>query len=331
MTNATTHTIQLPESAAGKRLDASVTIEINAIDGVDLSRAYVQNLIKGGALILEGKVVTQPSLKMKGGEEVALTVPPAESLDFVGEDIPLDIIHEDDHLIVINKPAGMTVHPAVGANTGTLVHALLHHCKESLSGINGVERPGIVHRLDKDTTGLIVCAKDDVTHRHLAAQFADKTAGRTYQALCYGVPRQRIGVVDIPLARDPKNRLRMAVIPPVVGSEAGKEAVTHYKVLQTFGEKISLIQCTLETGRTHQIRVHMAHLGHPIAADHIYARKRTLAALGDKVEAAHAALPHQLLHAAELTFIHPATEERVTFTAPKPKSFQSFLDMLPTG
>jgi len=336
---ATTHTITIPESLEGQRLDATLPYLLE----IDISRAYIQTLIKQGHLTLEEKTVTQASKKTQAGQTYTLTIPAPEVLDLQPENIPLNIIYEDDDLIVINKPAGMAVHPAVGNYTGTLVHALLHHCQKSgkstLSGINGVERPGIVHRLDKDTTGLIVCAKNDVAHRHLAAQFANKTAHRTYHALVYGVPQQKSGTITGNIGRDPKNRQRMTIVP----DNQGKDATTHYKVLQSFHNTLALIECTLETGRTHQIRVHLAspHSNipksnqivvkqpHPIVADTQYTRPKNLTKhLGKDVQAAHEDLQHQLLHAAELTFTHPKTNQTQTHQAPRPPAFEDFLTLL---
>lgn len=323
-TEITLKTLELviTESEHKQRLDAALTSLIKA-QGEDISRAYLQTLIKEQNLTHNDKPFTQSSHKAKEGETFTLTIPTPIQMSLEPENIPLDIIYEDEHLIVINKPAGMAVHPAVGNFSGTLVHALLHHCND-LSGINGVERPGIVHRLDKETTGLIVCAKSDTAHRHLAEQFANKTAGRTYQALCYGTLPTRTGTIIGNIGRDPKNRQKMTI----VKEPNGKHAVTHYKTLHTYYSSLSLVECKLETGRTHQIRVHLTAKGHPIVGDAIYGRQRTLKQLPEETITLIKALPHQLLHAAELTFIHPITKEEHTFSAPLPQTFQDILDSL---
>jgi 23S rRNA pseudouridine1911/1915/1917 synthase len=308
--------------AAGQRLDQWLAAAV----GADLSRSRIQALIKAGAVAVDGRPVAEPKHKLHGGEEIALRVPEPTPPEPQGEEIALDIIYEDEHLIVIDKPAGLVVHQGAGNWTGTLVNALIHHCGASLSGIGGVARPGIVHRLDKDTSGVMVAAKTDLAHRVLSEAFADH--GRTgdleraYRAIVWGAPRAT-GTVDAHLGRSAKDRTRQAVVPET-RSDA-RHAVTHYQVLETFGRgadgpAASLVECRLETGRTHQIRVHMAHIGHPLVGDRDYGGAfRTKAnRLPDAVRNAVNAFPRQALHAAMLAFAHPATGKLMRFEAPLP-------------
>lgn len=315
MTNVETYTID-PETKPG-RLDA---ILAQLHDG--LSRNRLKELILSGAVSVNGKAVLEPKHKVKPGDELVLDAPPPEDPEPKAENIPLDILYEDDCLIVINKPAGLVVHPAPGAPDGTLVNALIYHCGDTLSGIGGVKRPGIVHRLDKDTTGVMVVAKDEKTHNHLAAQFADH--GRTgpleraYIAFAWGRTQSHTGSVDAPLGRAPHNRLKQAV------RKDGREAITHYAVQARFGDEgwdITRIRCVLETGRTHQIRVHMAHIGHPLLADPNYATgfATKSARLPEGVKKIVDGLGRQALHAAILGFKHPKTREDMRFEAPLPE------------
>lgn len=301
---------------AGGRLDAVLAKEHDV-----LSRSRIKELILGGAVSIDGKSVSQPNYRLKAGETIVLLAPPPEDPEPQGENIPLEILYEDDHLIVINKPVGMVVHPAPGSPNGTLVNALIYHCGDSLKGIGGVKRPGIVHRLDKDTSGVMVAAKTEKAHKHLSAQFADH--GRTgplhraYIAFAWGTTQSGLGTVDAPLGRDPGNRLKQAVL------KSGREAITHYAVEARYGDEgwdITRIQCQLETGRTHQIRVHMSHIGHPLVADQLYAPgyatkvNRLPEELADIVRN----LGRQALHAAELGFEHPVTGEEMMFDADLP-------------
>ena len=276
----------------------------------EYSRSYLKHLIEDGHVHVNG-AIQKPKYRVTPGDEIILSIPPAKPLEAEPQDIPLDIIYEDNDIIVINKPQGMVVHPAPGNPDGTLVNALLHHC-ERLSGINGVMRPGIVHRIDKDTSGLLVAAKTDAAYKGLAAQIKAHTARRIYLAVTEGVIRDDTGIVDAPIGRHPVDRKRMAV------TERGRtrSAVTEYRVLERF-EGHTLIEARLQTGRTHQIRVHMAHIGHPLVGDPVYGRKK------QKFN-----LPGQALHAARLILTHPVTGEQMEFTAPPPQSFSGLVEKL---
>ncbi len=324
----------MEEGEAGQRLDRFLAARLP-----EVSRSRVQSLIAEGRVRVNGAPVTRPSRKVVAGEEVTLELPAPKPLELEAEDIPLDIVHEDEHLIVLNKPAGLVVHPAAGHSTGTLVNALLHHVKQTggrLSGIGGVERPGIVHRLDKDTSGLLVIARTEKTHRSLSEQFAahgrDGRLHRAYLALAWGAPRLPTGTIDAPIARHPKDRTRMAVRHH---DETAREAITHYEVLEAFPAAAhrpvaSLLRCRLETGRTHQIRVHLSHIGHPVMGDPLYARTHAASAgcLSEEARALLQALNRQALHAAELGFVHPVTGERMHFSAPPPADFRRLLAAL---
>lgn len=272
-----------------------------------ITRSRIQKLIEEGFVTVDGKSV-KTNHKLKVGEKVEVTVPEAQQTDVVAEEIPLDIVYEDAHLLVVNKPQNMVVHPAAGNYEGTLVNALLHHCGDSLSGINGVIRPGIVHRIDKDTSGLLLVAKDDVTHNGLAAQIKEHSLTRKYIALVHGGFKQEEGTVDAPIGRHPTDRKRMCIT-----EKNSKNAVTHYRVLQKYGE-YSLVECKLETGRTHQIRVHMASIGHPVMGDKTYGVKK------EKYN-----LSGQLLHAKIIGFVHPVTGEYMEFETEIPERFERFL------
>jgi 23S rRNA pseudouridine1911/1915/1917 synthase len=301
---------------AGGRLDAVLARAVPVF-----SRNRIKDLILTGSVAINGQTLEEPKYKVKTGETITLLAPEPIEAEPEPENIPLDILYEDKHLIVVNKPVGMVVHPAPGSPHGTLVNALLYHCGDSLAGIGGVRRPGIVHRLDKDTSGVIVAAKTEQAHNHLAAQFADH--GRTgplhraYIAYVWGMTQQARGTVDAPLGRDANTRLKQAV------RREGREAVTHYTVQARFGGDnwdITRLVCELETGRTHQIRVHMAHIGHPLVADAVYASGYATKAnrLPETPKAAVLALGRQALHAAELGFEHPATGAEMMFKAPLP-------------
>ena len=273
----------------------------------------MQKLIENGHVKLNDRVCNSKKIKISPGDCLVVTIPEPAKLDLTPEDIPLDILFEDEHLVIVNKPAGMVVHPAPGHYTGTLVHALLHHC-HTLAGIGGVERPGIVHRIDKDTTGAIVVAKSDRAHQNLQAQIKAKTARREYWGIMYGSFPQDTGKIDLPIGRHKSDRKKMAVIPVEQG---GREAVTYWKTLERIGN-YTLMQFLLETGRTHQIRVHCAYDGHPLVGDPTYGSNRSL-----KVN-----LSGQALHARQLSLLHPISGESITAIAPLPAEFNKLLQVL---
>ena len=286
----------------GQRLDVFVVERFP-----ELSRSHVQKLIEQGNVLVDGSV-RKANYKLRGGEAVQVTVPQAEPISVEPEDIPLDILYEDKDIIVVNKARGMVVHPASGVYSGTLVNALLYHCQD-LSGINGEIRPGIVHRLDKDTSGVMVCAKNDPAHLDLAEQIRTKTAHRTYWAIVHGNIKEEAGIIKGDIGRHPTDRKKMASV-----RENGKPAVTHFKVLERFGE-YTLVECQLETGRTHQIRVHMTSIGHPLINDPKYGPKKS----------SPFAINGQALHSLQLTLTHPVTKEEMTFTAPLPTDMEKIL------
>jgi 23S rRNA pseudouridine1911/1915/1917 synthase len=284
-----------------------------------LSRERVKALIADGAASVNGAAATNPSAKVSGGEGYAITLPPPAPLDTQAQDIPLAVVFEDEHLIVVDKPAGLVVHPAAGNLDGTLVNALLHHCAGRLSGINGTLRPGIVHRIDKDTSGLLVVAKSDAAHEGLARQFADHSIERTYLAICAGLPRPAAGTIEARIGRSDANRKKMAVLAET--SSRGKHAVTHYRTISPL-DGCALVECRLETGRTHQVRVHLASIGHPLLGDPVYGRDPK--ALRPLLKELHFA--RQALHAASLGFVHPVTGERLGFTAELPADMAELID-----
>jgi len=286
-----------------------------------LSRARVQALIAEGLVEVAGKPVTSPSAKIAEGAQFAITIPAAVEAEAQPQDIPLDIAFEDEHLIIVNKPAGMVVHPAAGNPDGTLVNALLHHCKGELSGIGGVARPGIVHRIDKDTSGLLVVAKSDAAHEGLAAQFAEHSVHRRYLAICGGHPAAAKGTIDERIGRSDANRKKMAVL--AKNSSRGKHAITHYTVLKRL-DSSGLLECRLETGRTHQVRVHCASIGHALLGDPLYGRTpKVLKSLLSERKFAR-----QALHAAELGFTHPVLGTELRFSADLPHDMQELIDEL---
>ena len=276
------------------------------LDGV--TRSAAQKWLEEGRVTLNGKPVKK-NAKLSPGDVLMIAPPQPEDVDLIPQDIPLDIVYEDSDVIVVNKPVGMVVHPAPGHPDGTLVNALLYHCKESLSGINGERRPGIVHRIDRDTSGLLIAAKNDKAHLALAAQLQDHTLFRQYHAVTVGGFKEETGTVNAPISRHPTDRKRMCVCR--IGE--GREAVTHWQVIDSH-DGYSHITCRLETGRTHQIRVHMAHTGHPLLGDIVYGNKKP-----------YPGLEGQCLHAAKLTFIHPSTNEKITVEAPLPEWFERVL------
>lgn len=301
--------------AAPGRLDKALA------EASGLSRERVKALIAAGAVEIDGRVAGNGAAKIAEGARFAIALPPTASLAAAPQPIPLVIVYEDEHLIVVDKPAGMVVHPAAGSPDGTLVNALLHHCAGRLSGINGVARPGIVHRIDKDTSGLLVVAKTDAAHEGLAAQFAAHSIDRRYLAVCAGHPSPPEGTVDARLGRSDADRKKMAVLPD--DSKRGKRAVTHYATLRRL-DHAALIECRLETGRTHQVRVHCASIGHPLLGDPVYGR--TPKALRPLLE--RLGFRRQALHAAELGFIHPVNGERQLFRAETPPDMTELIDEL---
>ena len=337
---AATYTVGIDDQDRGERLDKVLSRHLP-----DISRSRLKELILTGRLALGGVPCLDPNTKVKAGDRLDLVVPTAVDAEPLAQEIPLVIVYEDDDLIIVDKPAGLVVHPAAGHADGTLVNGLLHHCGKSLSGIGGVRRPGIVHRLDKETSGLMVVAKHDIAHRGLSAQFADH--GRTgpliraYQAFVWGVPSRSQGTINAHLDRSATNREKIAI----VGAERGREAITHFTLNRRFkgrhGEDgrayadiASLVECRLETGRTHQIRVHMASIGHPLMGDAVYgAGFRTKAAqLGPAAQEAVAALGNrQALHAATLGFEHPVTGETMLFESALPPELARLLSALETS
>lgn len=287
--------------------DAGVRLDKALADLTELTRSQANDAIKKGEVLVNGKVV-KAKYAVKAGDEITYHLPEEEVLEILAEDIPLEIIYEDQDVAVVNKPQGMVVHPSAGHTSGTLVNALMHHIKD-LSSINGVVRPGIVHRIDKDTSGLLMIAKNDNAHRSLAAELKDKKSLRQYLAIVHGnLPNDR-GVIEAPIGRSDKDRKKQAVI------AGGRDALTRFKVLERFGH-YTLVELTLETGRTHQIRVHMAYIGHPVAGDPLYGPKKSLKGNG------------QFLHAATLGFTHPTTKEEMVFSAEVPEIFEKTLDDL---
>jgi 23S rRNA pseudouridine1911/1915/1917 synthase len=306
--------VRLEAAHSGWRLDRALAAAVPT-----MSRERLKSLIRSGALAAGGRAVRDPATKVKGDENFRLVVPDPAPAHNVPQDIPLAIVFEDEHLLVIDKPAGMVVHPAAGNRDGTLVNALLHYCAGKLSGIGGVARPGIVHRIDKDTSGLLVIAKTDVAHEGLAKQFAAHSIDRRYLAIVSGVPKTEQGTIDAPLARSAANRKKIAI----VHGSRGKRAVTHWKRLKASKDS-ALVECRLETGRTHQVRVHMASIGHPLVGDPVYGRSgktrgKLLKMLG---------FNRQALHAAELGFVHPVTRRRLSFASPMPSDMQELMAAL---
>lgn len=315
-------TLIVENNEENQRLDKFLTQRLSP-----LTRTRIQALMSDNMLTRGGENTTSMSYKVREGEVYVITIPPATEAIPQAEPIPLAIVYEDADLCVLDKAAGMVVHPAPGHHGSTLVNALLAHCPESLSGIGGVRRPGIVHRLDKDTSGLMVVAKNDETHQGLCAQFANRSLSRSYWAFVWGAPHPAEGTIHGPIGRSPQNRQKMAVT-----SKGGRPAATHYRVLKRYASKkdasqrIAMVQCTLETGRTHQIRVHMAHMGNSLVGDPLYGRtpKHARAAF----DAAVLSFPRQALHAFQLTFVHPRTQETLTFEAPLPPDLQNLASLL---
>lgn len=296
--------LRASEESKNQRLDAFLA---SSLDG--LTRSQATRLIESGEVAVNGRAVGK-SYKLAGGEDIAVTLPEPEPVEAVPQGIPLDVVYEDADVIVVNKPSGMVVHPAPGHPDGTLVNALLYHCAGTLSGVGGALRPGIVHRIDRDTSGLIIAAKNDAAHQYLSAQLADHTLARTYECIVVGALREDRGTVDAPIARHPTDRKRMAVV------AGGREAVTHWEVIARY-PGYTHVRCRLETGRTHQIRVHMAYIGHPILGDTVYGAKKEVPGLTG-----------QCLHAVGLRFLHPRTHEVVELSCPLPDEFTRMLQKI---
>lgn len=293
--------------------DTGIRVDIYVAKALDISRSYAGNLIKNGKVSMRDRIL-KANYRVAAGDEIVIEKDEAEDLTVEAENIPLDIVYEDKDIIIINKARGMVVHPAAGNPNGTLVNALLWHCGGELSGINGVIRPGIVHRLDKDTSGLMVAAKTDTAHKSLAEQIKSHTARRTYVALVHGNIVEAKGRIDAPLGRHPKDRVKMAV-----NMKDGKDAITHFTVLERFGN-YTLVQCRLETGRTHQIRVHMAYIGHPVVNDPLYGYKRDAFPIEG-----------QALHSCALDLVHPITKQAMHFEAPWPNDFKAVVQAVDGG
>ncbi len=301
----TEKTFVVPQGVAPERIDKYISLVCE-----EMTRSYVQRLIEEGKVVCNGKKI-RTCLKVGPLDEITVTVPPPQELEVEPEDIPLDIVFEDEELMVINKPKGMVVHPAAGNESGTLVNAVLFHAKGKLSGINGVIRPGIVHRLDKDTSGLIVVAKTNEAHLSLAEQIKEKTCRRVYVCLVRGNLREDEGTVDAPIGRHPTQRKKMCVT-----QKNSRSAVTHYRVLERFGE-YTFVECQLETGRTHQIRVHMQHIGHPVIGDEVYSGGKNPFGLHT-----------QALHAVQIGFVHPILGKEMSFSCPIPDYMETILERL---
>lgn len=320
------HHTTAEESDAGTRLDKFLSTKFS-----EFSRSRVQALIDEGHVFCDGKKTLDASAKVKAGQQYEVHVPEAKPSHIVAQNIPLDIVYEDAHLLVLNKPAGLTVHPAPGHADGTLVNALLAHCGSSLSGIGGVARPGIVHRIDKETSGLLVVAKHDAAHTHLSAQLSDRTLGRTYLALVWGTPKTAAGTITGNIGRSTSNRQKMAVL-----KTGGRTATTHYKVIKTLANgAFSLVECKLETGRTHQIRVHFAHIGNPLVGDPVYGQSTSsrllnnpYKSLPEQTRAALSAFKRQALHARELHLVHPHSLEEMSFSCEIAEDLQELISVL---
>lgn len=299
-----TYIFKIEEELDGERIDKALGSLIDS-----LSRSFIQRFIKDNKVTVNGEVV-KASYKVCTDDHIVFELPESVEPDILAENIPLDILYEDKDVIVVNKPKGMVVHPAAGHYSGTLVNALMYHCGKELSGINGVMRPGIVHRIDMDTTGSLIICKNDISHNAIASQLKEHSINRVYHAICYGDIKDDEGMIDKPIGRHPADRKKMAV------NERGKDAVTHYKVLKRFG-KYTYISCKLETGRTHQIRVHMASIGHPLVGDELYSNRPC-----------PFKLQGQCLHAMTLGFEHPTTKEYIEVNAPLPEYFTHLLEIM---
>lgn len=312
MENSNSGTVGTQERIIITENEAGIRADVALAQLLEITRSNMQKLLEEGRAV-RGQKVIKSNYRVKAGEEILVNLPEPQPLDVQPEDIPLDIIYEDDDVVVVNKARGMVVHPAAGNYNGTLVNALLYHCK-NLSGINGVIRPGIVHRLDKDTSGIMICAKNDSAHLSLSEQIQSKTAQRTYLAVVRGNVKNDSGIIETQIARDKNDRKKMAVV-----TEGGRQAITEYEVAERFG-KYTVVKCRLKTGRTHQIRVHMEYLGYPLVGDPKYSPMKTPFAING-----------QALHSLTLSFTHPRTGERLTFEAPLPEDMKKILTRLRLG
>ena len=309
MSDAMLEEYTVEESQSGMRLDKFLT-EIYP----DQTRSFLQKLVKSGEIKVNGKPVIKAGFVVEGGDQVSASIPTPQAVEIEAENIPLDILYEDADVLIVNKPKGMVVHPSAGHYSGTLVNAIMYHCADSLSGINGEIRPGIVHRIDMDTTGALIICKNDAEHVDIAEQIKEHTVTRRYRGIVCGVVKEDEGTIEGAIGRHPTQRKKMAI-----NEKNGKPAITHYKVLQRFA-KYTYMEFRLETGRTHQIRVHMASIGHPLLGDELYGNPKNLAMKG---------LQGQTLHAMVIGFVHPTTHEYMEFEAPLPEYFQNLLQKLP--
>ena len=309
MSDAMLEEYTVEESQSGMRLDKFLT-EIYP----DQTRSFLQKLVKSGEIKVNGKPVIKAGFVVEGGDQVSASIPTPQAVEIEAENIPLDILYEDADVLIVNKPKGMVVHPSAGHYSGTLVNAIMYHCADSLSGINGEIRPGIVHRIDMDTTGALIICKNDAAHVDIAEQIKEHTVTRRYRGIVCGVVKEDEGTIEGAIGRHPTQRKKMAI-----NEKNGKPAITHYKVLQRFA-KYTYMEFRLETGRTHQIRVHMASIGHPLLGDELYGNPKNLAMKG---------LQGQTLHAMVIGFVHPTTHEYMEFEAPLPEYFQNLLKKLP--
>ena len=317
--NKILYTQPVDETTTGQRLDKFIASDID-----ELSRSQVQKLIEKGNVFADEEIIADNDFKTRLGDIYQITIPNPEEPTPVAQDIKIDVLYEDKDIIVVNKPAGMTVHPGAGINTGTLVNALLYHCKDSLSGIGGVARPGIVHRIDKNTSGILVVAKNDIAHRGLAEQFFKHSIERTYFAVVYGVPSPKKGTIEGNIARSYYDRKKMALV-----QSGGKSAITHYEVMENYKNVASLVKCNLETGRTHQIRVHLSSIGCHLIGDDIYEKPKKSNINLPVMEKKYVnTFPRQALHAYSLGFIHPITKKELSFCVDVPEDIRELIGVL---
>lgn len=312
------YTKQIDHDATGVRIDKFISSSYP-----DFSRAQIQRLIESSSILVNEEAISDKNYKTKLGDIYKIIVPEPEAATPIPENIPLNILYEDNDIIVVNKESGMTVHPAAGAYHGTLVNALLYHCKDSLSGIGGVARPGIVHRIDRNTSGILVVAKNDLSHNRLSEQFSEHTIERTYYALVYGVPNPLKGTIEGNIARSSYDRKKMALV-----KTGGKHAITHYETIARYSNSISLVKCNLETGRTHQIRVHLSSIGCHLVGDDIYKGRRGNLPFPEDIKKLINTFPRQALHAKSLGFTHPKTSEKLQFDSVLPDDIQNLLNIL---